>query len=354
VKLSHWDFRPSRRSKYVSPPPRRRPTLRILILAAFGILVYLKFDSFLASRAFLYLRHPGWVREVFARYFPGETRPGPSAFPGRWLWSGDSSQVELICESDPVDVCLEPFPPLGPEKMAFLRSLIYKARVQLDIPSLSGFSAVLQKKSPEVAYPGQAPDSLELERLELRSSVAGLNHAGQGHWVFSAYTSGSARTGSDIRYCMADKRCLDDFRPALPFGRLQRLESAREESGPALHLIPWREPVFRPILPGRIVETPYAGARGNRVKLYHGRNIFSYYRNFAALKPGLVAGDFLEDGDTLGFVSGEGDSLRHLSLQIEKDGVLVDPGDFLGLHPDSAKVAMQADADKRGQPEHGR
>lgn len=68
MKLSHRDFRPQRRSKYVVQPPKRRPTLRILLLAVFATLVYLKFDSFVSSKVFQTLAHPKvLVQKIFNR-----------------------------------------------------------------------------------------------------------------------------------------------------------------------------------------------------------------------------------------------------------------------------------------------
>ena len=67
------------------------------------------------------------------------------------------------------------------------------------------------------------------------------------------------------------------------------------------------------------------------VKLYHGKNIFSYYQNFAGLRSGLNLGDFLFAGDTLGYAGAEGDSFDNLCVRIEKDGSWTDPIAFLGL-----------------------
>ena len=62
MSLSRRDFRPSKRTRFVAGPPRRKPVLRILLLAGFGALVYLKFDSFVASRAFRQLTTTAGVR----------------------------------------------------------------------------------------------------------------------------------------------------------------------------------------------------------------------------------------------------------------------------------------------------
>ena len=105
MKLSHRDFRPAKRSRFVGLPPHRRPALRILLLGAFGILVYYKFDDFLASRAIKALKNPsallrsaaeavGWQRPAKAEtstpanqvLVDGGTSPPPHAGQGIVGW----------------------------------------------------------------------------------------------------------------------------------------------------------------------------------------------------------------------------------------------------------------------------
>jgi hypothetical protein len=76
-----------------------------------------------------------------------------------------------------------------------------------------------------------------------------------------------------------------------------------------------------------------AASGGEWMKIYHGENIFSYYRGFAQVRPGLKTGSRVDTHDTLGLVAARGDTLEGLQVRIEKDGLMVDPLAYLGLPP---------------------
>ena len=303
-------------------PPRRRPALRILLLGGFGILVYLKFDAFIASRPFRYLRDPASMREALASWMAGSRRKD-SQSDASGSWSADSSRYAFQCPSARLEPCLQALESLGPGTSGKVSALLYKARLQLRIPSPTGFNAVLEKPLPEASGPAdreiegsQARSILEVARLELTSEAE--------TWTLEAR---SAPTGQ-VRYCTPRNRCLDDLRPAPPF---HPFASRPSPGAPDLILLPPEAAAFGPVLAGRIVELSARGDGARRIKLYHGRNLFSYYLNFGSLQTGLATGDYVNTADTLGYAAGGGDSSTRLSLRIEKDGAFIDPLAFLGL-----------------------
>jgi hypothetical protein len=314
VKLSHRDFRPPRRSKYVTRPPKRRPTLRILLLGLLGLAVYLKFDAVARLPFWKTFRHPGeWLS---ARMHPPAPAPAPS--PALLAWESDSSRVKADCPGE-ASSCLGPGFPLGPEAAGQVREILGKAEAQWETRAQAGFSALFAR-APD--FPPSEPH-WELTRLETR---------GPGRSVLEKDPS---RGGA---FC-AEGRCLDEIRPRAP---LSAFASARERSlpvessDPGLPAAP--APAVRfaaangagvvPVLRGRIVALPAAGDTAGWIKVHHGRNLFSYYRGLARLGSSVRAGAMLDPGDTLGWVAGDSAALE---LRIESDGIALDPLAFLGL-----------------------
>ncbi len=319
MKLSHRDFRPQRRSKYVSQPPTRRPTLRIILLAAFGAVVYLKFDSFVSSRVFQVLRNPQLLRQALAR--PGRLAdPTPANLPlaaaSSLKWSADSNEADLDCASQGIDPCVNAGQALGPEALGSLRSLINKAAIRWEVVATKGLHARFRKSGPT------REDSLgwRIQTLELASD--------KDVTLISATENGGL-----IRFCSAG-RCLDESTPEPPFAKYQGLDGA--ERPPQWVIQPVGSPIFHPVLPGKIVEIL---SQSKSVKIYHGRNIFSVYAGFSELRPDLHPGSMVNMNDTLGSVEHDGESLGSLKLRIEKDGLFINPIAFLGVMPDTGAAA---------------
>jgi hypothetical protein len=354
VKLSHRDFRPQRRLKYVAQPPKRRPTLRILLLAAIGLAVYLKYDTVVTSRTFQNLRNNSEA------LFQGLVNKGSDSLSANasdagLRWSRDSASLEAICSSPKVDSCLEQWRGLGKETVGSLNAFLRKAFAQWDADAGGGFLARFRRvpNESDPLAPGNAGTLLEMDRLELRGA--------KGTVVLE-------RNPEKNALC-AEGRCLDELSPRAPFANFRQaafpLRSDTQEARiPAAAFIPLGDAAAGPVLSGRVVgvsalaqadsipaptgtaipdsaaETPGALASLRQwVKIYHGRNIFSYYRGFAELHGDLRPGKVVNTGDTLGLVPGKGDSLGVLELRIEQNGLMVDPYAFLGLRQDSAGPA---------------
>lgn len=351
MKLSHRDFRPQRRLKYVAQPPKRRPTLRILLLAAIGLAVYLKYDTVVTSRTFQNLRNNSEA------LFEGLVNNGSDSLsanvPDAGLrWSQDSASLEAVCSSPKADSCLERWRGLGSETVGSLNAILRKAFFQWDADAGGGFLARFRRvpNESDPLAPGNTGTLLEMDRLELRGA--------KGTVVLE-------RNPEKNALC-AEGRCLDEIKPRAPFANFRQAavpiySDAQEARIPAAVFIPLGDAAAGPVLSGRVVGLsapaptdtnpaligaaipdsggPVAGAIATLsqwVKIHHGRNIFSYYRGFAELHAGLRPGKVVNTGDTLGLVPGKGDSLGVLELRIERDGLMVDPYAFLGLQQDSA------------------
>lgn len=354
MRLSHWDFRPRRRKKYVTPgsvdgrsgPSRGRPTLRILLLVAFGILVYLKFDDFVRSPLIRDLRDPVRLwRETTARLRAPE--PAAPTAAARPRVSPDSTRWEWTCATGAQDSCLSAWIGLDSAQRGSLRAALFKVRLGFDFPEPSGFAALFHRPPPRSALPGR-PDgpvlapadeedrdmrlvAIELEAEGRRlSAVWTVDSLGRGRWC-----EGPPRSRASASSCLEAPTPRPPLRPA-PAASLEPVRP------PVLAFaVPGRAPVH-PVLPGRVILPGVAGA--GWIKLHHGGGLFSLYSGLDSLRRGLRAGDAVTPEDTLGFASAE-DSTRplgpdgRLRLRIERDGSPVDPQAFLGLAADDAGAA---------------
>jgi hypothetical protein len=334
VKLTRRDFRPERRSKYVAQPLKRRPTLRIILLAALGVAVYLKYDSVINSKAFRNLRQPRRLVDAML----GKDQPAPPVRVEGLAWSPDSSAVEADCRMADLEACLGGWQGLGREPSGALRAEVEKAVVRFGTDASNGVLARFVR-APDAADPlAKGAERLQLVKLELRGAKE---------------TRTFERPVASAASLCEGERCLDAVRAQAPFARFRSaafsdLESSDPESAraPVASLTPLEGAAVRPVLRGRIVEAPADGSPalpGQWVKIYHGENTFSYYRGFASLRPSVRAGAMIEAGDTLGLVAATKDSLRALDVKIEKDGLLVDPYAFLGIGPSA--LASKAEPD---------
>lgn len=354
MRLSHWDFRPRRRRKYVTPgsgdgpsgPARGRPTLRILLLAAFGLLVYLKYDDFIRSPLIQGLREPEKLwRETVARLRePEPSAPSAAALP---QVSPDSTRWEWRCASPDQDSCLSAWTGLDSAQRGSLRAALLKVRLGFGVPEPSAFSALFHRppagslasvpfQEPSLAPADGEAAGLRLVGLDLESeggrlrAVWSVDSLGRGRWC-----EGLPRSRAGGMPCLEPAPPQPPLRPA----PAAALETVRP---PVLAFaVPGRAPVH-PVLPGRVVSPGVAGA--GWIKLHHGGGLFSYYSGLDSLRAGLRAGDRVSPEDTLGFAAAA-DSARpegpdgRLRLRIERGGSPVDPLAFLGLAADSTGAA---------------
>jgi hypothetical protein len=328
VKLTHRDFRPLRRSKYVAQPLKRRPTLRILLLAALGVIIYLKYDTVVRSKAFKSLSEPA---KLWHAMLNGEGTAAPAIASGTGLrWSPDSAFLAAECSGSVAAACLESWSKLGREPVGTLRAVLVKARIQWSADAGNGFRAKFARLVGDDESRDGKSGNLELVQVELRG--------GTGSVILEQ--SEGERTGL---FCEGEK-CLDQRPTQLPFGRVraepQSKQPGSEDSatGGAQSIEPQSIRLFslegsavKPILPGRVVAVPDSAASNPWMKIYHGENIFSWYRGFSSLRSGIAPGVMIGSGDTLGFVAARGDTAEALDLRIEKDGTPADPFAFLGI-----------------------
>lgn len=316
MKHSHRDFRPPRRSRYVSRPPKRRPTLRILLLGLLGLAVYLKFDAVVRLPFWKSFRNPGaWLS---ARMHPATLAPSPS--PVVLNWDNDSAHVKAACPIQP-SLCLGAGFPLGPEPAGQVREILGKAEALWDAHANAGFTATFAR-SRDLA---SAESHWDLERLELPGAPRPLRldrDASRGEAVFCA-----------------EGRCLDDLRPRMPLAVFRSTRELRlpaettdpglpRESAPAVRFQAANGAGVTPILRGRVIAIPAAGDSLGWLELHHGRNLFSFYRGIARMGASVRAGALVEPGDTLGWIAGDSAAVE---LRIESGGRPLDPLAFLGL-----------------------
>lgn len=313
-------------------PPRKRPTLRILLLIAFGALVYLKYDAVIQSPWVQGLRHPGGLVDSLVSRF---RTPSQRALPGPVPVAGDSLAWTWTCPSPRSDSCLSAWISLGEEEQGQVRATLARGLLKSGLTSADSFAATFAR------VPN--PD----EGMEPPTLSAGMDPApsGDSATLESAYSAGSSPSGagpsrlSVLRFSaqgrtFSMRRFLRTAQGpvASPQGSWC-LESPAAESGPAAipdclfppqpqpplsaaawSLDPARPPTaffwsassqaFHPVLPGKVVEIR-PGPSG-WVKIHHGGLLFSSYSGYGGLRAGLAAGMEVGMADTLGMVSLQG------------------------------------------------
>ncbi|MDB5104518.1 MAG: hypothetical protein JWP91_2207 [Fibrobacteres bacterium] len=297
--------------------------MRIILLAAIGMAVYLKYDTVVNSNAFRNLRQPR--RLVDAMLHKGQApAAAPLPVPGI-VWALDSALVQADCPDGRNEACLDAWQSLDKEAIGSLRAALEKAGAQWNADSGTGFKATF-RRIPDALDPlANAGTLLQLSRLEIGGS--------KGPLVLER------APGPGPSPLCAHDRCLDAVHPNAPFSRFRNAGNNRAADPgsrvPEASLTSLSGLAAKPILRGRLVEAAAEMAPDRWVKIYHGGNTFSWYRGFATLRPGLKPGSMIETGDTLGLVAAKGDTLGTLDIRIEKDGMMVDPFTFLGLQSDS-------------------
>ncbi len=301
------------------------------MLVAFGVIVYLKFDSVITSKIAQSLIHP--VRLLTAFRKPSEpvvvTRSVPAGnSPSQsqslnLRWSTDSLQVDLLCPTDNVKECLRSAQGLDSSLAGSLRGLIHKVALQWNRTPLQGFSVHFISDTAS----RDTPICFALQSLEFMSS--------EGPLILNRKV-----TGTSNQYCSA-RSCLDDLTPQLPIWNFHGLQSALQHPV-GVRFTALAPSVFHPMLAGQVV---FIDSQAQRLKMYHGHNIFSDYAGSIKLSLNLKVGSKVEAQATLGIAGVEGDSLSGLIFHIEKNGLYLDPRDFiptpgLAVHADNAEVSL--------------
>lgn len=326
MKLSDRDFRPPRRSKYVSQPPRKRPTVRILLLGIFAAAVYLKFDSFVSSAFFKSISsllqtvsHPTFLKEkLFSSKHVDAQKLSP--LKNNWVtpleWSVDSNLVTLHCLGALTSECLSYADQFVSSNTVTSRILIQKIKLQWQLDSLKDISLQFRR------ILNTETQSNGWEILEL----VGLSNQGLTKIVLHD-------TAGQKNYCISS-RCLDQLEPTSPLLKFQIVQHpfTRPEK---LEFLPTHTNDFHSVLPGKIIEVDTL----NRVvRLFHGQNLYSQYSGKIKLALNLKPGKLVSQKDTLGWIEDQNDSLATLALQVQKYGINQNPLAFLNIAPDTNLV----------------
>jgi hypothetical protein len=346
VKISHRDFRPQRRSRYVNQPPKRRPTLRILLLAGIALAVYVKFDSVIASPSFQKLRHPERMFSGWGDAAPDAAKPVSIAL----RWAVDSAYAEAECQSPRFDSCLANLDGMDPEALGSLRAALQKVALQWNFNDAGGYTARFTRSQAGADLLNPGGSALELSRLELRPGRGAPAEAGSEHGASrqerrmgGMLVLNKSGVPGETKGMLCDgTECLDATHPLPPFPLFRKTAAVSMDASriPQADFLPIAGTAAKAVLPGRIVELPSDPGK-EWMKIYHGANIFSYYRGFTRMRPGRNNGSLVNAQDTLGFVevpdAEEGGitvsdaSERGLEVRIEKDGLFIDPLAWLGL-----------------------
>jgi hypothetical protein len=297
-------------------------------------MVYLKFDSVVSSRAFQKLYHPQSLVSGLTRLVaPDAGKANPMAL----RWAADSSMAEAECASPRLDSCFADLDGMDPEALGTLRAAIQKVALQWNVEAIGGFTARFLRTHANANLLNPNATALDLSRLELRTD-RGVRPGDRGKGGKLILKSGGESGKTPATLCAAD-RCLDASHPHPPFAHFRNIAppasiDASQPRVPQADFLSTAGPAAQAVLPGRIVEMP-ADLRKEWMKIYHGANVFSFYRGFTRMRPGLKNGSMVTAQDTLGFVDPletqteeitvVDASQQGLEVRIEKDGLLIDP-----------------------------
>jgi hypothetical protein len=346
VRLSHWDFRPKRRNRYVAVGSAagrpdslwKRPGFRILLLGAFGVLVYLEYDAVVQSSLLQSLSRPSDLWKAGMEKIRFQVAPPPPA-EHRGVLSADSSAREWSCLDGGDASCISAWSGLDEEEKGRIRVMVRKARLAWGAPESTEVRALFRK-----GFPGAAPEGMDpggasgpipgITAEEWRLSRVRMDWP-QGSLILSTHQDSEGR--EQICRLVNGKRedCLDRDPARTPVRTYQAYAPSRERP-PTLDFAAPAGETVHPILPGRVVALPADSA--GWLKLHHGGSLFSFYAGFEPAEPRLSVGAPVRLADILGralapdTAASEPPALR---LRIEQDGSPLDPLAFLGLESDS-------------------
>jgi hypothetical protein len=302
VRLSHADFRPGKRPRYVpSGSPRRKlPLIRIALLLGLGFLVYTGFDEYWPR-----LRDSVQPAALWARAF-GSGAPAATLAAA---WSGDSSRITLECPRGLTGACCEALRPAGPDLCGEAAALMTKARRKGAIRVGARQEGTLQLEARAVVS-DLGDWGFQLSGLRGRD--------GAGVFLFR-------RAAGAAAWCDAARGCLREPAPRAPLaGGLLREEPG---AGPR-----WTAPgaQVRAVLPGRVAAVTKA-RDGMRVRVYHGREL---YTDYGPLTPaaGVKSGALVKAGSHLGNAPGAGGEGHTLTVRVRQAGLNVDPAAFWNVN----------------------
>jgi hypothetical protein len=292
VKPPDADFRPRRRAGYVPSPPRRKiPLIRILLILVAGTLVYRHFDTFWKSG-----------RSI------AHAKDNAVGFQATWLFNEDSSRAVLNCaRAKEAEYCttLDKLQPgLCGETFAAMRKGV-QLRI-LNHPALSSVEA-------------RRVDNAEGEKLFMVTSLQGRDHE-------SSFKYRRAMTPPMSPWCDSARGCLVSRAPSLPLAKGKATSKEAEVWTSA-------NPKVSPVLPGWIAEMDSSDATHHRVVLYHGNELYTSYEGLQNLTAKLQIGKHVDPDNPIGEAHGDStapDSSRYsLTFRVEQAGMPIDPGDFL-------------------------
>ncbi len=301
------------------------------MLAAFGIIVYLKFDSLISTKIAQSILHPGRLFSAFSN--PTDSLAVTGSVPAtistsqntslNLRWSPDSLQLDLVCPTDNVKECFHLAQGLDSSLAGRVRGLIHKVALQWNRTPLQGFSVHFISDTTK----GDAPTRFTVQSLEFMSS--------EGPLILNRKI-----TGTDIQYCSA-RNCLDYLAPQWPIWNFHGLPLPLQHPL-GVRITATAPSIFHPMLAGQVV---FIDAQNQQLKMYHGHNIFSVYAGSIKIALNLKVGSKVEVQDTLGIAGVEGDSLSCLMFHIEKNGLYMDPRDFipaesLALNADNTEASL--------------
>ncbi|MEO7778083.1 MAG: hypothetical protein ABIY63_11180 [Fibrobacteria bacterium] len=277
---------------------------------------------------------------------PDAAKPVPIAL----QWAADSTYAEAECQSPRFDSCLASLDGMEPEALGSLRAALQKLALQWNLNDAGGYNARFTRSQAGADLLNPSGTALELSRLELRPGRRAPAEVGSDHGAprQESRMSGmlvlnkSQMPGETRETLCAGSECLDATHPLPPFSHFRNIAVAFTDASriPQADFLPIAGTAAKAVLPGRIVEFPSDPGK-EWMKIYHGANIFSYYRGFTRMRPGRKNGSLVNAQDTLGFVEApdaeEGgitvtdETERGLEVRIEKDGLFIDPLAWLGL-----------------------
>lgn len=359
MRLSHADYRPGKRPRFVpSGPPRRKfPLIRIVLLLALGLFIYARFDSLWTMARTAAAPLAIWNKTA------GSTE-GKNSGSSALTWSGDSSRVTVSCPRGLDATCCEHLD--GVE-----RGLCGSARAVLGHARWRG-----ALKPAREAASGRA--EARPQQWEARAVVSDL-----GDWGYELSGlrgrddagSFAYRRAAGASWCEPRRGCLSPaLKPArarapLADGRLVEFGGAEGVRGGAT-VVTWisSSPRVRAVLPGRIVSVDAspratesdgsdASARPAVVRVYHGAELYATYDGIvpaAGVQPGALvkAGSWL--GDLAATRAGAGAGGYLLSMSLRQAGQPADAALLWEQAPVPEAPLVSARSPSAGDPKTGR
>ena len=256
----------------------KRPGFRILLLGAFGLLVYLKYDAFVQSPYLRSLAHPAelWrtgMDKVRLRIAP----PPPDGYLG--VLSADSSAREWSCAdggNSGDGACITAWSGMDEDEKGRIRAMVQKARLAWGAPESTEVRALFRRQVPAARPEGDEPEDAARASLGMDAEEWRLARI-RMEWPQGSLTV-APRRGADGReeICRIGngrrEECLDGSQPLPPLRTFQTPFPSRERP-PTLDFAAPAGEAVHPILPGHVVALPADSA--GWLQLHPGGSLFS-------------------------------------------------------------------------------